>query len=69
VTLLISYQSIFSSNLIQTAGQRSQEQSDSGLVPSPQFWLYFAIALPLMGFTLAWITYLERKSRRVVPDT
>ncbi|KIY00206.1 uncharacterized protein Z520_03891 [Fonsecaea multimorphosa CBS 102226] len=56
--------SVFSSNLIQTTSQRHQDQSASGLVPSPQFWLYFAIALPLMGVTFAWITYLDHKARR-----
>ena len=65
VAQLTSCQTIFSSNLVQTVDQHLQ-QSAMSLVPSPQIWLYFAIALPLMGLTLAWILYVERKSRKVI---
>lgn len=57
------YQTIFSSNLVQTVAQRPPA-SASSLVLSPQFWVYIAITLPLMGLTLAWTFYLDHKSRR-----
>ncbi|KAL2821011.1 hypothetical protein BDW59DRAFT_164416 [Aspergillus cavernicola] len=56
---------IFSSNLVQSRDPQAGD-GDSRLVVSPQFWVYIAISLPLMGFVLIWVLYLGYKSRQAM---
>ncbi|KAI0443004.1 hypothetical protein F4803DRAFT_550573 [Xylaria telfairii] len=54
--------SIFSSNLIQYRDS-SIITPESRLFLAPQFWIYVAITLPLMGLVLSWILVTNRKSQ------
>lgn len=56
-------QAVFQSNLIETIGPTTDDPK-THLVVYPQLWIYVAITVPLMGMTLTWTLYMNRKSRK-----
>lgn len=58
--MAVTWQTVFSSNLVQLVGNGHQSDLDSHFVIAKQFWVYVVITVPLMALTLGFTLWLKR---------